>query len=69
MISKVEYGKYSREGEPAMTIVFTYDEEYSDAYDVWGEANVGQVFACVATEPAPEALLVELRKMVGLTVH
>lgn len=69
MISKVEYGKFLREGEPGLAIVFTYDEEYSDSYEVWGEVNVNHLYSCVALEPAPEALLVELRHMVGLTVH
>lgn len=69
MISKVEYGQYQKEGEPALSIVFTYDEEYTDAYEIWGEANVNRVFGCVALQPTPEALLIELRHMTGLTVH
>ena len=68
-ISKVEYGEFLREGEPGLTIVFTYDGEYSDAYEIWGEHNVGMIHYWIYSQPPPEALLVELRKMVGLTVH
>ena len=34
MISKVEYSNFERAGEPALTIVFTYDEDYQDAYEI-----------------------------------
>ncbi len=69
MISKVEYSNFERAGEPALTIVFTYDEDYQDAYEIWGERNVSKIFSCVDKEPTPEALLLELCRMVGLTVH
>ncbi len=69
MISKVEYSNFLREGEPALSIIFTYDGEYADAYEIWGESNVASVFSCVEQQPTPEALLVELRKMVGITIH
>ena len=69
MISKVEYSNYEREGEPALAIVFTYDEDYQDAYEIWGEHNVNKIFLCVGSQPTPEALLLELCRMVGLTVH
>lgn len=69
MISKVEYCNFERDGDPGLNIVFTYDEEYSDAYEVWGELNVAKIFSCVAQLPTPECLLVELRRMVGLTIH
>lgn len=69
MISRVEYGHFLKEGEPGLNIVFTYDEEYSDSYEVWGEGNVNNVCGWISQQPTPESLLVELRKMVGITIH
>ena len=69
MITKVEYGETVRNGEPGLTLIFTYDNEFTDAYEVWGLDNVNTVGLWLGQEPDPTALLVNLRHMVGLTVH
>lgn len=68
MISLVEYGPVTRSGEQGLAIIFTYDEKYKDSYELFGQ-YMEKVNTLMYTLPDPEALLVEIKNLMNLTVH
>lgn len=68
MISLVEYGPIERQGEEGVSIVFTYDHTIKDSYELYG-SYVDVVTQWLGNLPNPELLLVEIRKLMNITVH
>lgn len=69
MISRVEYSKHQDRGEPMLLVVFTYDDEISDAYEVYGGSDINTIMGWLTMAPDPVGLLLEIRNLMKITVH
>jgi len=68
-ITRVEYMKTKKGLNPALVVVFTYDDVVSDAYEIVGDSDVDTVVDWLKKTPDPVQLLIALRQLMRITVH
>lgn len=68
-IEAVEYVQQERAGEDGVVITFTYGDDEADVYEVFGHPDLETALNLLMVSPDPEHLLVNLRRLMALTVH
>lgn len=69
MLQKIEYQRVSRDEEDGVEVIFTYDDDVTDTYEVYGEPDNSIILNLIGQEPPPEFLVLQLRHLTGSTVH
>lgn len=50
-------------------IIFSYNEGMADAFEISDPKGISAILALMSHDVSPEALMVEIRNMSGLTLH